>query len=360
MTEKTEFIFDSNVPNDEIDIYGKPNVQIKKLSGQVPQEFRIEITGLSVDNSIVNGLRRTIMADIPIYAFHRSNIFIDIKKSKNMYNNDLIYNQLETLPIFDVPNFYDLEDPELYLSSEVLKRLFSKFIQEKYTNEMTTVEIDENKKLFKIELFLNVKNHDNVDKFVSTHDCILKIDGKTVDSYKNRRPLSILVLKPNEEISLRAEANLGIAKMNGSYEATTNVIFDQINETTYHLWYETLGQLDNETIFKKANVILIKKLENLKQYIQQSYPNDIDASEKVKLQLYGEDHTLGNLLATVLQKCQFVEKAGYNMPHPFVESVNVEYQLYPDYKKGPIKIFVDCVNYLITVYQTILKQAEKL
>ena len=64
---------------------------------------------------------RTIMMSIPIYGFHRSNIHIEVEKSKNMYNNDLIYNQIETLPIFDIPNYFDLENPETFLSNDVMK-----------------------------------------------------------------------------------------------------------------------------------------------------------------------------------------------------------------------------------------------
>ena len=357
-----KFIFDSDVPNDRIDIYADPDVHIRKLTPTNDKEFRIEIEGKSIDNSVVNALRRTIMMSIPVYAFHRSNIFIEVKKSRHMYNNDLIYNQIETLPIYDIPNYFDLENPEIFLSTSVMKNLFGKFIQEKYTEENldeNKISNDENKKLFQIELSINTKNNTGSDKFVSTHDAVLKVDGKTSNSYQIRKPICILVLKPTEEISLRAEANLGISKMHASYEATTNAIHDKITPMKYHLWYETLEQLDKNLIFTKACIILTKKLEYLRSYIKNKFTEERTISEKIELQLFGEDHTLGNLLATVLQKCEFVSKAGYYMPHPFVDQITIAYQLNPKSKIGPIQVFVDCIDYSIKLYSIIAHNALK-
>ena len=349
-------ITDSTIPNDRINIYGDIDVTIKKLKPLTDNEFRVELSGMSIDNSIVNAIRRTIMMNIPIYGFYRSNIFIEVEKSRNMYNNDMLYNQIEMLPIFDIPNYYDLENPEIFLPTDIMKNLFSKFIQERNDPELTDEEIkavDANKQLFRIELSLNVKNNTGNDIFASTHDAVLKVNGAISDSYKRRKPISIIVLKPTEEISLRAEANLGIAKMYASYEATTNAILDEISSTKFHLWYETLEQLDKTTIFVKACTILSKKLEFLKKYLAQKFTEDLNNSEVIEIPIIGEEHTLGNLLATVLQKCEFVEKAAYKVPHPFIDEVIIIYKLFPKSKKTPIRVLQDCIEYLITVFQSI-------
>jgi len=359
MSDK-KFVFDSKIPNDRIDIYADPEVRTKKLKPENEDEFRIEIEGKSIDNSVINALRRTILMSIPIYAFHRSNIFIEVEKSRNMYNNDLIYNLIETLPIYDIPNYFDLENPEIFLPTDVLKNLFGNFIQESYDDPaVPDDQIDSNKKLFKIELSINTKNNTGSDKFITTHDTVLKIDGKISNSYANRKPICIMVLKPTEEISLRAEANLGISKMYASYEATTNAIHNEITPMKYHLWYETLGQLDKNMIFTKACIILTKKMELLRQYIKNKFTEERDKSETIEIQLHGEDHTLGNLLATVLQKCDFIEKAGYYMPHPFIDQITVAYKVFPKSKIGPIQVFVDCVDYLAKLFQIIAHTALK-
>jgi DNA-directed RNA polymerase subunit L len=360
MAEK-KFIFDSNVPNDRIDIYADPDVHIKKLKPENDNEFRIEIEGKSIDSSVVNALRRTILMSIPVYAFHRSNIFIEVEKSRHMYNNDFIYNQIETLPIYDIPNYFDLENPEIFLPTEVMKSLFGKFIQEKFTEEKDEEkeQIDINKRLFKIELSINVKNNTGSDKFVNTHDVVIKVDEKISNGYMIRKPICIMVLKPTEEISLRAVANLGISKMHAAYEATTNAIHDEITPMKYHLWYETLEQLDKNIIFTKACIILTKKLEYLRKFIKNKYKDDNDIPETVEIKLYGEDHTLGYLLATILQKCDSIEKASYYMAHPFIDEITLAYILNPKSKTGPIQIFVDCIDYLIKLFQLIAHVALK-
>lgn len=374
MSDK-EFIFESDIKNDSIDVYGDPDVSLKELAGENELEFRIKIKGRSIDNSIVNAIRRTILVHIPIYGFYRTRIFIENDKSRNMYNNDLIYNQIETLPIYDVPNFFDLENPETYLPDEIMKSIFGRFIQHRYdepeesqfdgdgdeslNTKNTKLPNNSNKKLFKIELSINYKNVTSNDKFIDTHDAVLKIDGKIVNSYMKREPISILVLKPNETISLRAEANLGISKIDAAYEATTNAYYKEISSMEYDLSYETLGQLSKELIFEKACLILIKKLELLSKFIEKNYKEKSITSELIEIQLYGEDHTLGNLLTTALQKSNLVSEAGYAMPHPFSDQIVINYKVSKKAKIGPIQVMLDVIDYLIRVLEAILNMAPK-
>nr|WBF70853.1 hypothetical protein [Megavirus caiporensis] len=349
--------------SDLIDIYSEPNITIKHLEPTNIHELRLEIQGKSIDCSIINAIRRSIYLYVPIYGFHRSNIHIEADRSRNMYNFDMIYNLIETLSIFDIPNYFDLENPETFLTNEVMRNLFGKFIQDKHRfddESNTNQELDDSKKkLFKIELSLNIKNNTGSDRFVTSHDAILRVDGIVSNSYTKREPICILVLKPSEEISLRAEANLGIAKMYASYEATTNVTYDEIDKNKYVLWYETLEQLDKNTIFLKSCTIIIKKLQNLKNFISNNYQENQDPNKEIVIELYGEDHTLGNLLEKVLQKCEFIEKAGYNMPHPFIDKIVVSYKLYPGSTMNPIKIFIDCIEYLINVFELIAHLSGK-
>uniref|UniRef100_A0A6G6AB42 DNA-directed RNA polymerase subunit L n=1 Tax=Borely moumouvirus TaxID=2712067 RepID=A0A6G6AB42_9VIRU len=348
--------------NDIIDIYSEPNIQLKRLEPRNLNELRLEIQGKSINSSIINALRRCKLLYIPIYGFHRSNIYIETERSRNMYNNDMIYNLIETTPIFDVPNYFDLENPETFLPNEIMKNIFGRFIQDKHQTDedINNQELnDSKKKLFKIELSLNVKNNTGSDRWVNTHDIILRIDDKISNSYTKREKISMLVLKPSEEISLRAEANLGIAKIYASYEATTNVIYDEINPNKFIYWYETLEQLDKYTIFIKSCIILIKKLENLSKFISNNYGENQDPDKEIVIELYGEDHTLGRLLEDVLQKCEYVEKAGYTMPHPFIDTIVISYKLYQDSGLNPIKIFTDCIDYLVRIFELLVNLSSK-
>lgn len=350
-------IFDSDIPNDKINLTDTPSVKIKQLKSDSQQELKLQIEGQCIDYSVINAIRRTVLMSIPIYAFNRSNVNIEVKKSRHMYNNDMIYNQLETLPIFDIPNDFDLENPELYLPTDVMKKLFSRFIQQEYSTDAPEIR-DKAKQLVDIELNIAVKNNTLDYKFVTTHDAVLRVNGQQVDSYLKRRPIGMLVLKPSEEIYFRAVANLGIAKMHASYEATTMAIHNEITPTKYILWYKTLEQLEKFDIFYKACEILIKKLEYLRIFIEDNYKDDRTTSENIEIQLHGEDYTLGNLLATCLQKCPYTSVAAPLTKHPFMDNVIIKYALKETSKVKPIKVFIMCIDYLINVFQTIIEATK--
>lgn len=352
MTSTDTTIYDSDVPNDSVDIYDEPQIKVKKIKSDVDEELIVELSGHSVDHSVVNAIRRTILTEIPIYGFHRSNINIENKKSRNMYNNDHIYQQIESLVIFDVPNLHDLENPEVYMSNEVMRNLFSNFIQQTYDEDLSSEKPVNHKKMFDIELTISIKNNTDDYMYVSTHHVKLTVNGKVSDSYMKQKAICILVLKPNEELYLQAKANLGIAKLNAAYEATTNAYHEEIKPTKYRIWYETLGQLDKTVIFQKACTILIKKLGNLHEFIKKNYP-ERESNERVQVELYGEDDTLGNLLATVLQKCSYVEKAGYMVPHRQENRVVISYELFKKSKKKPIQVLLDSITYLIALFNQI-------
>ena len=218
-------------------------------------------------------------------------------------------------------------------------------------------KLDAGKKLLQIEMSINCRNTTDTYKFVSTHDAVLKIDNKVSNNYRNKKPISILVLKPGEELSMRAEANIGISKVHAAYEATTNVYFIEHSTMKYDFFYETLGQLSCDMIFTKSCTILIKKLETLVVFIKNKFPTEPETAELVEIELYGEEHTLGNLLATALQKCDKIREAGYRMPHPFTDMVVIRFRLAAKTKSGPISVFNEVVAYLIRVFEYIRDKA---
>ena len=357
----SEFIFYSDIPNDTIDIYGDIDIKVTKIPSDNELEFKAKLEGHNVDYSVANAIRRSILLYIPIYGFHRSNTRIENEKSYHMYNNDMIFNLIEMLPIFDIPNYWDITDPEVFMSNEVMKKLFSKFIPDKYIEEdnrekQDVADQDADKKLFNIELTLSIKNNTSDDKFVSTHDAILKIDNKISNSYTKKDPICIMVLKPGENISLSATANLGISKIHAIYEATTNAVSVEHSPTSYEIIYESLGQLDKNIIFLKGCLIIKKKLEALSQYLKKKYENTTEHldMEMTEIELYGEDHTLGNLITTVLQKCEYTLKAGYVMPHPIIDSIVIRYIVDKKTKKDSITLILDVIEYLVRLMTKIM------
>ena len=323
------------------------NVQIIEDDGT---NFVISFSGKQIDHSIVNAIRRTILTEIPIYGFHNSNIFIDTKETINIYNTNMINMVLETLPIFDINNNFDLENPEIYMANQEIRTEYSYLLNEKKTLPVGS-EID---KVKNIEFSLNVINNSNTNIFASTHDAILKIDGKISNNYKKHEPISLFALKPREKISLRAIANLGIVNMNSIYEATTNVIFKKKDEHNYEMSYETLGQLKSIDIYKKACIILGKKLLLLQKFIDENY-EERNVDDKIILSIYGEDHTLGNLISTTLKRDPEVMRAGYKIPHPLNNQLVIKYKLFPKSNTLPIQKLKDILNYLNKIFIYISK-----
>lgn len=358
--EPPQSIFENSIKNDEIDIYKTPDVKIEIIKTDKSDKFSASIEGKNIDESIVNAIRRCILLYIPIYGFYRTNIHIDNERSSNMYNNDMIYNILETIPLFDIPNLFDLENPELFLPDDVMKSMFGKYIQtthvdieemERRDNE--PIRNDPDKKHFNIEISLAIKNTDKEYLFVTTHHLVMRIDDKIVDNYKKHPPLTMVILRQGEELYFSATANIGIAKIHAAYEATTTAYHNQITPSKYILNYKSLGQLDPSLIFYKSCIILVKKLQILMDYIKDKYSNYDSKDDFTTIELIGAEHTLGFLLATILQKCVHVREAGYVMKHPLEGIITIKYRLMEESKKGSIIVLIDCIKYLINLFNII-------
>jgi DNA-directed RNA polymerase subunit L len=346
---RSQYIFPSDSENEVIDLDNtKPDIKVERLKTQSPDEFLIKISGKVVDYSVVNAIRRCVDQYVPIFGFHRSGVKIELDKTHCMYNFEMIYQQLETTPIFDLDavNKFSLENPRTFLSNRVLRAIYNNFMPKDFRED----GFDDSASLPKVEVYLNTRNSTDSDIDITTHDLVFKVNGEVQNSYKSRPPLTMLILKPNEDISLRAIANLGIAKIDAIYEAVTTPLHEMINTTTYLLKYNTQGQLKATTIFKRACMIMFLKLENLEKYLEATYPDDMNISEEVKLELYGEDYTLGYLVATTLQKCIYVESAGGVDPNPNDNLYVVAYRLFPSSKFKPIEVLVKVLNYLKRIF----------
>lgn len=347
------------------------DVSVTYLKTTDKNDFVATLEGTSINYSVANALRRCILMYIPIYGYNRKNIYIDLDKSYNMYNNDLLYNQIESLPIYDVDNYFDVLEPKIYLPTKVYNNIFNNFknnskekeiynensekeiYNENYESSTNDLATTNKGKIFEISLFLNIKNTTGSDKFVSTHDVVLKIDNVVSNSYKKYEPVSFMVLKPNESISLNANANLSISVIDAAYEATNNCVAICENENKYIIKYKSLGQLDKNIIFLKACSILQKKLQQLKKYIISEYSKLECDEEIIEIELHGEEHTLGNLIACTLQQCNGIKQSGYKMEHPLVNNIKIHYIVEDKFKKHSIKIFIDVIDYLINVFKKI-------
>lgn len=349
---------ESDVKNDVVDIYSNPKLKVIKNKTSTKKELDIILEGNPIDYSVANAIRRAILMYVPGYGFNRSNIRIEQKKTNYMYNNDLIYNIIETLPIYDIDSGIDVANPEIFMSTEVLRNLFGHLLPDRFSdpvfNEEEHFVDDSEKKLHKIEIHINMKNNTDTDRFVNSHDIVCKINGVESNIYKNHPPICLFVLKSNEEVSMSAEANLGNPLMHAAYETTSNAVSLELASNKYQIKFESLGQMPPEVIFRKACIILGMKLSALKKYIKHMNKNNkIEEAEITRINLIGEDHTLGNLIATTLQKSDLIRSAGYITPHPSKNEISIEFALEKKTKERSLKVFTDTLDYLSKVIKNI-------
>ena len=92
--------------------------------------------------------------------------------------------------------------------------------------------------------------------------------------------------------------------------------------------------------------------------MQEEY-GEASIGNKIEINLYGENHTIGLLIATALQKCKYTAKAGYSVPHPLRDSIRIVYSMADGSKRDPIKVLIKCVDYIIRVYNSIMEQINE-
>jgi DNA-directed RNA polymerase subunit L len=340
---------DNNLANDRIDIYKNPDIKVTK--GGNRERISVTLTGKSVDHTVANAIRLTICNYIPIYGFHRSNINVDSDYGKYMYNNDHIYIQLEQLPLFDIPNNFDVVNPLVFLSNNAMKEEYEEMIRDIDKGIVNVKNNTAAKNLSDIEISINKENDTDKYYFVSSHDIVLKIDGKVSDTYKKHGRICLFVLKPGERMSLSAVANLGIEKFSAIYEPCSTPASIEETPMSYRIEYETIGQLSNEVIFNKACVIIAKRLSLLRDFITDTYGDKYTGKDnEMIIDLYGVKHALGNVISATLNKTASVKCAGYYEKHPLYDYVTIHFYLEEKTKESPVVILNDVLTFLIKLF----------
>jgi DNA-directed RNA polymerase subunit L len=336
---------------EEIDLTETPELNIKygTKSDNEEESFSIILSGKSIDRSIANALRRTIMSSIPIYGFHRSNMFIDNTKTNCMLNNHMLYTRFEMLPILDCVETPIIVNPLIYLNNKTLKETYMDLFPSNVEDN------DEKEKLANILVVLDKKNNTNENICLSSHDVKLEINGKPAKNYLNNDKISLFYLRPGESVYMSATANLGIEDMHAIYEVTSNAISLKVSEHEYNIKYDQIGNMNKKEIFKKACIILQKKCNSLLDFIE----NNKDVlTEKNVFVLMGEDYTLGYLLSTALQRCGRTKTAAAKKPHYSSNFVQVEF--IENDNEDRIDILIDCAKYLVKIYKMIESKFNKL
>ena len=301
----------------------KPSVNITSDDKTI-----LKFTLKDVDVSIVNGLRRTLLENIPTAVFEKSNI--EFISNTSRLNNEILNHRLTLIPIFINNLTIPLEDYVVEIN---------------YINTGTTLQLITTEH-FKIK---NIKQ----DKYLTpkeTQHIFPKnpITGDYILFCKLRPPINKST--EGEQINIKAKISISSAAHSAAYNVASTVSYYNTPDfalqermwnkqtsteskedwlchhgfryfipNSYNFIIETLGVFTNAELISKACTILQDKfkliLENDPTYI----PSKTTLPFSFDITLKNEDYTIGKILEYILYsdfEKKILSYVGFNKEHP--------------------------------------------
>lgn len=301
----------------------------------------LDISGKSVNTTVVNTLRRLSMDYVPTYAFPPESITIE--KNTSVFNNDMMRNRLSQLTIPNIANeIYFLEDK------------FWKGIN--FANPNRDKHPDDKKVL---EFYLNATNNTNDIMNVNTGHAKVYEDGiELKDVFDKNYSDLIIQLRPKEVFSCKCVGILSIGKNNNIWAASGNTYYDDINDNKFEFTVESQRQMKEYEILIKSCKILKEKIKLIKKTVSDKYDKpEITNGSALKIILENEDHTLGNIINECLQTNKNVLYSGMSKPDLLVDNMVIKFTTA---KKNPLIPLFESLDYITKLYNKIETLLEAL
>lgn len=318
---------------------------------------RISVETADIDLSILNGIRRILLMDIPILGFIGNGIdsTVNIIENTTVLNNEIITNRIALIPLD---------------------------VSEKYNDNYM---LEDNK----LEIELNVSCAENI-KIITTQDLIVTIDEQKVPNFFKKPYITITKLRKNESLHLKAEAVKETGRKNASFNivsgstvynkpkvpfTNTKSIIEQERdyiEGEYVLEFEIINNtISHKYMLLKAIDILISKLSILidKSTIEKFENNE----ETYDFSIPDENDTVGNIIQSyifdnyVISKKKTVENCictyiGYIVKHPLDKVLTIRMTLKDAKSKEEYINFLGiiCNEIIENKLQLIKEQVQKL
>lgn len=330
---------------------GKNNLKLINYDKELGNSsFEFKASGDNIDYIVMNTIRRSILADIPIYAFDD----FKFEKNNSIFHNNYLKLRLRHMPVWSIENTIDSLD--VTLDTNVKNDDDDDDIE---SDDNVELEVEKNatlKNLNQLTMYINYKNKTNDIITVTTNEAKFYNDGKLIKSpYTTEIP--IVKLHPNQEICFSAITKIGIEETDSMYSAVTVVYYKQIKDNEFDFIIESRGQITEQRILQVALINIEKRLQNFSKLLDNIEKDNLDLDKEGMLTINNEDHTLGNLICRGLQQHGKVDFAGYNLPHPLAKKVNFSYKL----KSGNIIIIMkEVIDYYYELFDQIKKTINKL
>ena len=360
---------------------------------------KIQFNVKDIDVSIMNSIRRVILADIPNVAFdfqpyEFENKTVDIIKNTCSLHNEIILQRLSMLPLkFDeneISNFKSskykfrlqkinntskmmnvtTEDIEIYDEND--KKYNEKFTRKifpknKLSNDFILITklkpnlFDNNKgDVLEINMLATKKTAKDYAGFGYVSQCVYfnVVDNKQAKDELDKR------LEKIEDLSEKDDLEKDFNTLD-KYRYFRKNEYDEPNYFEYHI--ESESRVSPEFLFFKAIIILKNKIEKL-------ITNIIDDKIKIEkmkdtnnfysFEIKNEKHTLGNLIQSLLynkfireEEAKIIEYIGYYCPHPLEDNLILKIKFNDKIKETEINgILID--NGLVHI-QNILDTINK-
>ena len=327
-----------------------------KISNLKEEDGKTTFTISNVDVSYVNAIRRTILSDIPIVVFkttpyeeNKANIITNTSR----LNNEIVKQRLSCIPIciknleeFLIKNYLLELDVENKTDTSII--VTTKDFKIKDISKNKYLEDNDVKQLFPpyipptgngeyyIDfLRLRPKLSDEIPGEKIKLTCEFSIGTSREDSTFNVTGTCSYGFTPNpekieEQLEIRKQKwkDEGMSEQQIKFEAANWKLLEGMRyvvKNSFDFILESVGIYHNEDIIIKACIILYKKLDELKQSIEQNQVEITQSDNTLEncydVTLINEDYTIGNILNHELYKIfytdlKLINYVGFKKIHP--------------------------------------------
>ncbi len=327
-----------------------------KIANLKEEDGRMTFTISNIDVSYINAIRRTILSDIPSivlkttpYEENKANIIVNTSR----LNNEIIKQRLSCIPIcvkqideFPIKNYLlelDVEnktDTNIIVTTRDFKIkdiVIDKYLEDGEVKKYfpSYIPPNGNGEYYIDFLRLRPKISDEIPGERIKLTCEFSIGTAREDAMFNITGTCSYGCTPDHDT---IEEQLGIRQQKWKDEGKneSEIKFQSANwkllegmrytiKNSFDFVIESVGIYDNEDIIIKSNVILLTKLDSLKQLIQNDdieiKPSDNTLENSYDITLVNEDYTIGNILNFELYKIFYSELSilnyvGFKKIHP--------------------------------------------
>ena len=316
--------------------------------------LEFNLNGSNIDYIVVNTIRRTVLSDVPIYAFNE----FKFEKNTSIFHNNYLKLRFRHMTVWDIDNKLDFIDIKEENNNVPESKDNLNESDSDDDIELETKNVIDSSTLKQMTMYVNHKNKTNGIYTVNTNDAKFYYEQKLIKSpYKV--PIPLVKLQEGQEIVFSAITNIGTEYINAMYSAVCVVGYKQNDDTVeckdVNFFLESRGQLSEKRILDVALINLERKLKSFLKIIKDTVEKNINKeSLEGIIVVNNEDHTLGNLISRGMQLHKKVSFAGYNMPHPLATTVHLHYKLI-NTKENVKDIIEDVVNYYLELFDDIKK-----